>query len=135
MDPLPLVVNREQLELIHQSISMMGVNLKDKHQARQFSSDDSSKEQNLLTYGTDEYQEAIARTQTIENQLKTQLESWDSPADDSKPVPLSLDSYQLKILRLGIENQMKALSDASKKELLSDVINQLPEESLQEGAD
>ncbi|WP_013334565.1 hypothetical protein [Gloeothece verrucosa] len=130
MDALPLVVNREQLELIYQSISQMSANLKNE----QFS-DSSKREQNFSTYGTDEYSEASERAKSIEEELKSQLQSWDHAADHSSPIQLSLDSYQLKILRLGIENQMNTLNQPSKKELLSDVIHQLPEESLQEDAD
>jgi hypothetical protein len=132
MDALPLSVNREQLELIHQSIKQAIANL----QEQQFSANDSAQqEQNLVTYGTNEYPEVQARTQAIEEEVKSQLESWDSPPDVSKPVPISLDSYQLNILQMGIEKQMETLNDRSKKELLSDVMKQLPEFSLQEDAD
>lgn len=131
MDALPLSINREQLELIYQSIA----NLQEPHQA-QFSSDDSSKrEQNLLTYGTDDYSEAQTRIKGIYEQLKSQLDSWDSPPDEAKPVPIDLDPYQLKILQMGIEDQMNTLNEQGKKELLSDVMKQLPEFSLQEDAD
>jgi hypothetical protein len=132
MDALPLSLNRDQLTLICESVEQMMTHL----QAQQFSSDDrSQKEQNLLTYGTDEYPEAQARTQAIEEQLKQQLESWDSPPDDSKPVPLALDPYQLKILQMGIEHQIDTLDDRAKQDLLCDVMRQLPEYNLQEDAD
>lgn len=136
MDALPLSINRDQLELIYQSIEQQMTHLQEPHQAQQFSSDDSSKrEQNLLTYGTDDYSEAQARIQAISEQLKSHLESWDSSPNEAKPVPLNLDSYQLKVLQMGIEHQMNTLNDQTKKKLLSDVMKQLPEFSLQEDAD
>jgi hypothetical protein len=136
MDALPLSINKEQLELIYQSIEHEITNLQEPHQAQQFSSDDSSKrEQNLLIYGTDDYTEAQERVQAIKEQMKSQLESWDSSPNDTKPVPLDLDPYQLKVLQMGIEHQMNTLNDQGKKELLSDVMKQLPEFSMQEDAD
>ncbi|PSF36016.1 hypothetical protein C7H19_14830 [Aphanothece hegewaldii CCALA 016] len=136
MDALPLSINKKQLELIDQSIEQSIVKLQKSAQAQQFSSDDSdTKEQNLLTYGTDDYSEAQERIQAIRTQLKSQLESWDSSPDDAKPVPIDLDPYQLKILQMGIKAQINTLNEQNKKELLSDVMKQLPEFSLQEDAD
>jgi hypothetical protein len=129
MDALPLSLNKEQLELLKQSIEQSIVKLEKSDQA-QFSS-----EENLLTYGTDDYAEAQKRIQAIREQLTSQLESWDSPSHDALPVPLDLDSYQLKVLQKGIEHQMNTLNDQSQKDLLSDVMKQLPEFSLQEDAD
>lgn len=131
MDALPLSLNRTQLELLQESIERKIATLKE-----QFSSNDrSSKEENLLTYGTDDYSEAQERTRAIEEQLKSQLKSWQNSPDDPKPVPLSLDPYQLKVLHMGIEERMNILNDGKDKELLADVIAQLPEFSLQEDAD
>lgn len=136
MDALPLSLNREQLELMYQSIEQKMTHLQEPHQAQQFSSDDSAKrEQNLLTYGTDDYTEAKERIQAIKEQMKSQLDSWESSPDDAKPVPLDLDPYQLKVLQMGIEHQMNSLNDQGQKELLSDVMKQLPEFSMQEDAD
>ncbi|GFE70912.1 hypothetical protein [Chroococcus sp. FPU101] len=129
MDALPLSLNKEQLELLQQSIEQSIVKLEKTDQA-QFSS-----EENLLTYGTNDYTEAQKRIQAIREQLGSQLKSWDSPSDDPKPVPLDLDPYQLKVLQKGIEHQMTNLNDPSEKDLLSDVMNQLPEFSMQEDAD
>lgn len=129
MDALPLSLNKEQLELLQQSIEQSLVKLEKTDQA-QFSS-----EENLLTYGTDDYIEAQKRIQAIKEQLESQLKSWDSSSDDPKPVPLDLDPYQLKVLQKGIEHQMNSLNEPSEKDLLSDVINQLPEFSMQENAD
>ena len=70
----------------------------------------------------------------IREQVKSQLDSWDSSPNEAKPVPLDLDPYQIKVLHKGIKHQMNTL-DAPKKELLDDLIKQLPESSMQEDSD
>lgn len=133
MDALPLSINKEQLELLYQSIEQSMNQLQEPNQG--FSAKDrSQQEENLLTYGTDDFTEAQERINAIKEQVKSQLDAWDRSPDEVKPVPLDLDPYQLKVLHKGIQQQMNTL-DAPKKELLSDVITQLPESSMQEDSD
>lgn len=125
MDPLPLSINQHQLKLMQDCTVQAITALQDKHQS-EFS--DDKREQNLLTYGTDQYEEAHALLQAVDDQLTSSLETWNNAPDDSKPVPLDLNSYQIKLLRACLEQK-------AEQPLVEDILEQLPESSPQEDAD
>ena len=143
MDTLPISVNQKQLNLMYDAIEQMIKELQKKQDGGQFTSgDEVQKEHNILTYGTDQYDEAFTRAQDIEDQLKSHLESWNNKSDDSIAISLGLDSYQLKMLRSSLEEmfhnsqrKQTAQSVEQEQQLLEDIIEQLPEQSLQEDAD
>lgn len=137
MDALPLLVNRYQLELMHNDMDQAIAMLQEKRQTGQFDSDDEQQtEQNLLHYGTTDYEEAHALVQAIDEQIQSQLESWERSPDDSKAVPLSLNSYQVEILRSSVEQGMHRLNgQEDKRQWYESILNQLPEHSPQEDAD
>lgn len=142
MDALPISVNQKQLSLMHDAVEQMIKDLQTKQNGGQFSSsDETQKEHNILTYGTNEYDEVFARAQNIENQLKSHLESWNGRSDDPAAISLELDSYQLKMLRSSLKqmfhgsNNEQQTQSGGEKQLFEDVIEQLPEHSPQEDAD
>ena len=144
MDPLPISVNRNQLSLMHHAVGRVIANLEEMHKAGQLSSsDDTQKEKNIQNYGTDQYDEVLTKAKAIEDQLKSQIDAWNNDAEKSHPVSLALDSYQLKMLRSGIEQEcnhsqngeQRQSQSPSQEQLLNDIIEQLPEHSPQEDAD
>ena len=157
VDPLPLSVNQYQLKLMQNCAGQAIAQLQDERQAGQFASgDDKKREQNVLTYGTSNYEEAYTLIQAIEDQLKSHLEAWNSAPNDSKPVPLSLNSYQTKLLRTCIDHQMNNFNSSKNEELqtstdkqqqygtthpaevaqmFENLIEQLPESSPHEDSD
>lgn len=135
MDALPLSINQHQVKLMHHSISDTIADLQDQNQANQFASgDEQKKEQNLLNYGADNYQDVHALVQEIDDQLKSHLEAWQGAAEDSQPTALSLNAYQVRVLRNSIEHGMNHRND-QEKHLLADILEQLPEFSPQEQSD
>lgn len=135
MDALPISVNRHQLDLMHSAIEQSVANLEKEYKTRQFASNDTRKEENILMYGTNQYDEAFTRTETIENQLRSYLDSWKDDPESVTPVSLTLDSYQLKILRSSLEQEMKQIKNHPDQQRLKDIMQQLPEYSLQEDSD
>jgi type II secretory pathway pseudopilin PulG len=156
VDPLPLSVNQNQLKLMQNCVSQAIAQLQDERQAGQFASgDDKKREQNVLTYGTSNYEEAYTLIQAIEDQLKSHIEAWNSDPSDSKPVPLALNSYQIELLRTYIERQMHNFDSSKNDELqtstdkqqygttdpaevakmFENLIKQLPESSPHEDSD
>ena len=136
MDPLPLSINQYQLKLMQDCASQAIAQLQE-HQAGFASGDNEKKEQNLLTYGTDDYEEAHTLVQTMDEQLKSHLEKWDRATDESKIVSLPLNSYQIKLLRTCIEHQSHNLSSSKNdaQQQLENLIAQLPESSPHEDSD
>jgi multidrug resistance efflux pump len=133
MDALPLVLNRTQLDILKDQISQAIANLEQKKQNGQFSKNDEQREQNLLMYGSDEYEKAHARIQAIADQINTQLKNWNG-SGDTKSIELALDSYQLRVLRTYLECNMNQFEQET-KQLSENIMSQLPEESPQENAD
>jgi hypothetical protein len=133
MDALPIVVNREQLNLLQDSINTAISELKDKEQAGQFTSaDQSQQQQNRSTYGTDQYEKAFQPLEKIQTQLKSESERWNG--DTTKPVSLPLNSYQIELLRRSLKQQSENANQETKQSL-EDLLEQLPESSPQEDAD
>lgn|GEM_PF-1474603 len=145
MDPLPLFVNKHQLELMQNCTEQAIAQLQNQHQAGQFASENEEKqEQNLLTYGTNNYEEAYNLIQGIDKQLKSHIAAWNSEPNGSKPVPLDLNSYQTKLLHTWIEHRLNNVSSSKNeepqtstgdKQLLENLLEQLPESSPQEDSD
>lgn len=127
MDALPLVLNKQQLELMHNGLNQAIEQLQ--HQdPSQFS---SHQEENLTTYGTDDLDEALGRLAAIDDQLQDQIAQWDSDPQAQKPVAIDLDSYQITLLRSSLADQ----SHNGDQSLVEDILQQLPEDSPQEDAD
>lgn len=116
MDALPLLLN--QLDLMQKLVSDALTNIQHQHESGQFDGNEQQKEHNLLTYSTNEYQEAHDRIQSIAQELQSQLKSWSSAPDDAKPVQISLDSYQLNVLRMQLEHHLKDGNDSNDKRSL-----------------
>jgi vacuolar-type H+-ATPase subunit I/STV1 len=136
MDPLPLSLNQQQLQLMHDTVSHAIANLQAANQTDQFASgDEKQKEHNLLTYGTNDYNEATALIQEIDDQLKSQLKEWNGGSEEAKPVAIALNSYQVKVLRTSIEQELENSNHSDAQHLLSDIIEQLPESSPNEQSD
>lgn len=136
MDALPISVNQHQLSLMHNAIERTITDLEKQHKVKQFASnDEAQREENLLTYGTNQYDKALTRVETIEEQLKSCLDSWKDKPDNITSVSLSLDSYQLKILRSSLEQEIEQLKDVQDRQRFEDIMEQLPEYSPQEDAD
>lgn len=133
MDPLPLTVNRSQLDLMLNSINQATEELQNRKTAGDFSLDSGQQEQNLAIYGASEFSKAQGRLQEVEVQLQTKLNGWNGDADSPQSVPLSLDSYQLQIIRSQLEHQRHDHSDNT--QLVDEIINQLPENSPNENSD
>ncbi|WP_088893006.1 hypothetical protein [Leptolyngbya ohadii] len=125
MDALPLVLNKQQLELMHNGLNQAIDQLQ--HQdPSQFS---RSNEDNLTTYGTDDLDEALGRLTAIDDQLQDQIAQWDSDPQAQKPVAIDLDSYQITLLRSSLQPHN------GEQSLVDDILQQLPEDSPQEDAD
>lgn len=145
MDPLPISINRHQLNLMHTAVDRVIADLQNKHETGVLSSgqdsQDTQREQNIANYGTDRYDEALARAQSIAEQIKSQINAWNTDAEKPHPVPLALDSFQLKMLRSGIQQELNSSQNeeqqqsSQKRQLFEDIIEQLPENSPQEDAD
>jgi len=133
MDPLPLTVNRSQLDLMLNSINQATEELQNKKIAGDFSSDSGQQEQNLAIYGASEFSKAQGRLQEVEAQLQTKLNGWDGDADSPQSVPIALDSYQVQIMRSQLERQRH--DDSDNTQLVDEIINQLPENSPHENSD
>lgn len=134
MDALPLVLNRTQINLMQEKIHQAIDELNQQRQAGNFSSDHAEQnERNLLTYGTQEYEEAYQRLENIEHQLRSQLEGWNNAPDATKPVAIDLDSYQIKLLRNSLQQGLKSANGSS--QAIEAILEQLPEASPQEDAD
>jgi gas vesicle protein len=136
MDALPLVINQHQLKLMQNAASEAIAHLETKKQAREFDSN-SDQENNLLMYGTQNYDEARELVQSINQQLKSTLQAWEDAPETAKPVEISLNSYQIGILRARLEQEIKDLENKESQEnkLFQDLLEQLPEASPQEDAD
>ena len=119
MDALPLVLNRHQLSLMHDEIGQAIEQI----QQQNFSEEGISSE------------EAYSRLQAVDEQLKSHLQAWNEAPEAAKPVPISLDTYQIRMLRSSLEQGMNQKKDTELKHQLEDVIEQLPEYSAQEDAD
>jgi tRNA A37 N6-isopentenylltransferase MiaA len=119
MDALPLVLNRHQLSLMHDEINQAIEQLQ---------------HQNFSTDGIND-EEAYSRLQAVDDQLKSHLQQWDQAPEATKPVPISLDTYQIRMLRSSLEQGINQQGDDQRKQQLEDVIEQLPEYSAQEDAD
>jgi hypothetical protein len=133
MDPLPLTVNRSQLDLMHNGINQAIEELKNRHIAGDFSPDSGQQEQNLLTYGASEFPKAQDRLQEVEVQLQTKLNGWDGDPSSPQSVPLSLDSYQVHLMRSQLQHQRDDSGDSA--HLIDEIIDQLPENSPNEDSD
>lgn len=133
MDALPLVIDQRQLQLMQNSIDQAISQLQNEHQSGQFSSQDKQ-EQNLLRYGTNDYEAAHSLVQTVEDQIKSNLENWNGDSNRSTPVSLNLNSYQIQLLRDSVRRQSKSSSQET-IQLAEDLLKQLPESSPQEDAD
>lgn len=136
MDALPLRLNHHQIKLMHDKVNQVIADLQTKNQDHQFASGaDKKKEENILTYGTDNYEEAYAIVEVINDQLESHLNKWNDDADVSQPVAISLNSYQLRILRTSLEKDLDHLDDKQAKHLIENIIEQLPEFSPHEQSD
>lgn len=136
MDALPLLLNQHQLNLMQKFVTDALSDLQHQQETGQFEGNEQQKEHNLLTYGTNDYQEAHDRIQSIGQELQSQLKSWDSAPDEAKAVQIPLDSYQLKVIRMQLEHDLKDGNGSNEHQaLLDDLIEQLPEFSAQEHAD
>jgi hypothetical protein len=131
MDALPLVINQPQLKIMQDEIHQAISKLQDK--SGQFDSADQA-QQNLLTYGTQNYDEAHQLLQTLETQIKSKLAAWNHDPETAKPVEIPLNSYQAQLLYQAIAEKIEN-SDSKTAELLQDLLEQLPESSPQEHAD
>ena len=126
MDALPLVLNKQQLELMHNGLHQAIDRLQQKDPS-QFS---DQQEKNLNTFGTDNLDEAVDRLTAIDSQLQSQISQWDSDPQSQKPVAIDLDSYQVTLLRSSLKQ-----AGNGEKSLLDDILKQLPEDSPLEDAD
>ncbi|SRR5579883_1214667 len=136
MDALPLSLNQHQLKLMHDKVNQVIADLQTKNQDKQFASgDEEKKEENILNYGTDNYKEAYTLVQAINNQLDPYLKAWNDAPEVPQPVAISLNSYQLRVLRIRIEQEINNLNDQQAKHLLENIIEQLPEFSPHEQSD
>lgn len=133
MDPLPLTVNRSQLDLMLNSINQATEELQNKKVAGDFSSDSGQQEQNLAIYGATDFSKAQGRLQEVEVQLQTKLNGWDGDPDSAQSVPIALDSYQVQIMRSQLERQRH--DDSDNTQLVDEIISQLPENSPHENSD
>jgi hypothetical protein len=132
MDPLPLSINRSQLDLMHNSISQAIEELQNRHIAGDFAPDSGQQEQNLSIYGATEFPKAKGRLEEVEVQLQTKLNGWDGDPESAQAVPIALDSYQVQILRSQLEHQRNGDNST---QLVDEIINQLPENSPNENSD
>ncbi|MEG3439770.1 hypothetical protein V0288_21765 [Pannus brasiliensis CCIBt3594] len=107
MDALPLCLNRYQLQLLNESIDRTRSN----------------------SPGADSH---IA---CLQESLRSELNSWQDSPDTKKVISLPLDSYQLEGLRSGIFQEMEILENEREKQQLNQVLDQIPEYSLQENSD
>lgn len=119
MDALPLVLNRQQLSLMHDEIGQAI----EQFQQQSFSEEGITGE------------EAYSRLQAVDEQLKSHLQAWNEAPEATKPVPISLDTYQIRMLRSSLEQGMNQKNDTQVKHQLEEVIEQLPEYSAQEDSD
>ncbi len=133
MDPLPLTVNRSQIDLMLTSINQAIEELKNRNAAGDFSPDSGQQEQNLLTYGASEFPKAQGRLQKVEVQLQTKLNGWSGDPDSPQSMPIALDSYQLQLMRSQLEHQREGTGVQA--QLVDEIINQLPENSPNEDSD
>lgn len=127
MDALPLVLNKQQLEIMHHGLSQTIDRLQQKDPS-QFS---DRQEENLTTFGTDNLDEAVNRLTAIDEQLQSQISGWDSDPKSQKPVAIDLDSYQVTLLRSSLVDH----AGDAEKPLLDDILQQLPADSPMEDAD
>jgi hypothetical protein len=125
MDALPLVLNKQQLELMHNGLNHLIDSLQS--DPSQFGNQDEK----LTTFGTDDLSEAVERLTAIDNQLQSQISQWDSDPDSQKPVAIDLDSYQVTLLRSSLADH----AGNAEKPLLDDILQQLPEDSPLEDTD
>jgi hypothetical protein len=137
MDALPILLNQRQLQIMQDGAHYALSDLQQKQESGWFSSPDH-KDDSLQTYGTEQYEEARALVQEIETQVDRELKDWQE-ADGSKAVGISLNSFQIGLLRSGLEQTEGALNGQGDAEevrtLITDLMEQLPEESPQEDAD
>lgn len=133
MDPLPLTINRSQLDLMLASVNQALEELKNRNAAGDFSPDGGQQEQNLLTYGASEFPKAQGRLQEVEVQLQTKLNGWSGDPDAPQSVPIALDSYQLQLMRSQLAHQREGAGEQA--QLVDEIMNQLPENSPNENSD
>ena len=133
MDPLPLTLNRSQLDLMLSSINQAIEELQNRYTAGDFSPDSGQQEQNLSIYGASEFPKAKGRLQEVEVQLQTKLNEWDGDPNSPQSVPIALDSYQVQLMRSQLEHQRNG--DGDQTQLVDQIIKQLPENSPNEDSD
>ncbi len=133
MDPLPLTVNRSQLDLMLNSINQAIEELQNRYTAGDFSPDSGQQEQNLSIYGASEFPKAKGRLQEVEVQLQTKLNGWSGDSNSPQSVPIALDSYQVQLMRSQLEHHRNGAGDQA--QLVDEIINQLPENSPNENSD
>ena len=133
MDPLPLTVNRSQLDLMLSSINQAIEELQNRYTAGDFSPDSGQQEQNLSIYGASEFPKAKGRLQEVEVQLQTKLNEWDGDPNSPQSVPIALDSYQVQLMRSQLKHQRNG--DGDQTQLVDQIIKQLPENSPNEDSD
>lgn len=133
MDPLPLTINRSQLDLMYTSINQAIEELQNRYTIGDFAPDSGQEEQNLLTYGASEFPQAKGRLQEVEVQLQTKLNDWNGDPNSTQSVPIALDSYQVQIMRSQLEQHRNGSADSL--QLVDEIINQLPENSPNENSD
>jgi hypothetical protein len=137
MDALPLVINQHQLQLMRNAASEAIAHLETQKQAGEFDANGGRREKNLLMYGTQDYEEARQLVQSIDQQLKSKLQTWEGAPETTKPIEIALNSYQIGVLRTSLEQEMKDIENRESQEnkLFQDLLEQLPEASPQEDAD
>lgn len=135
MDALPLVVNQHQLKLMQEAVKQVDDTLNNQHQAGKFDSSENQ-EQILSTYGTNEYKEAHTLVQDIDQQLNSLLKDWHDAPEADKPVSIALNSYQVELLRTGLnQSNHSSTEQPDTQKLLADLLEQLPESVPQEQSD
>lgn len=133
MDPLPLTVNRSQLDLMLNSINQAIEELQNRYTIGDFAPDSGQQEQNLSIYGASEFPKAKGRLQEVEVQLQTKLNGWSGDSNSPQSVPIALDSYQVQIMRSQLEHHRNGAGDQT--QLVDEIIKQLPENSPNEDSD
>ncbi len=136
MDALPIMINRYQLDLMQQEIKQAIAKLQAQEQAGKFAADsDRQREEILLTYGTNNYEEAYSLITEINDHFNSHLQTWQDEPETAKAIAVSLNTYQLGVLRNSLEHRLSQANAEPERQLVEDIIEQLPEHSPQENAD
>jgi hypothetical protein len=130
MDALPLTVTRSQLNLMLDGMNQASDELQKKHESGAFAPESGQQTENLLLYGAQEFPKAHDRLQAVQVQLQSKLNSWEGDPAEPQTVPLSLDSYQVKLLRMHLEQR-----GSGDRADLQTLLEQLPEASPHEDSD